>query len=127
MHASLRLIQSRVKGTNVPRASRKANPAASDDDDPMVELFDVLGQRWTMRLLWELRAEPLTYRQLAERLPGMSTSLLTRRLRELRSAGLVDHEQGAGYQLTALGKDLLRHLRSLRKWAQQVAFAPGRW
>ena len=89
---------------------------------PLLALFDVLGRRWALRIVWELRADSMTYRELAAQVPGMSTSVLTQRLRELRAAGLVMHEHGAGYRLTASGTDLLTHLAPLREWAERVWF-----
>ena len=63
------------------------------------------------------------YRELAARIPGMSTSVLTDRLRELRAAGLVEHTRGSGYRLTPLGRGLRTHLEGLRDWAQHGGFA----
>jgi len=88
-------------------------------------LFDVLGRRWALRVVWELGAGSMTYRELAARAPDMSTSVLTQRLRDLRTAGLVEHEQGAGYRLTSLGNDLLARLMPLRAWAERVEFGSG--
>jgi DNA-binding HxlR family transcriptional regulator len=85
------------------------------------ELFDVLGRRWAMRLLWEIGDAGPTYRELASRVPDMSTSVLTQRLRELRAAGLVEHAQG--YRLTPAGHELWTQLGSLRDWAERVGFA----
>jgi DNA-binding HxlR family transcriptional regulator len=87
------------------------------DDGPLLELFDVLGRRWALRVLWELQDGGLTYRELAARIPGMSTSVLTDRLRDLRTAGLADHERGTGYHLSSHGRDLVEHLEPLREWA----------
>lgn len=100
-------------------------PDQPDDDAALLALFDVLGRRWAMRVVWELRPGGLTYRELAARVPGMSTSVLTQRLRDLRAAGLVEHEHGAGYGLTALGHDLLIHLARLRDWADRAKFGSG--
>lgn len=90
-----------------------------------MDLFDVLGRRWALRLLWETQDAALTYRDLAARIPAMSTSVLTQRLRELRAAGLVEHAHGAGYRLTPLGSELRTHLEGLRDWVQQAGFAAG--
>lgn len=81
-------------------------------------LFDVLGERWALRVLWELRTEPLTYRAIAGRVQGLSTSVLTKRLRELRAARLVEHVTGVGYRLTARGRGLLKHLEAVAAWAR---------
>jgi DNA-binding HxlR family transcriptional regulator len=96
---------------------------ATASDPALLALFDVLGRRWALRVIWELRAEALTYRDLASRIPGMSTSVLTQRLRDLRMAGLVEHARGSGYQLSSDGTDLLARLIGLRDWAAQVQFA----
>lgn len=97
-------------------------PGQPDDDAALLALFDVLGRRWAMRVVWELQPGGLTYRELAAQIPGMSTSVLTQRLRDLRKAGLVSHEHGAGYGLTPLGHDLLTHLAVLRDWADRTRF-----
>jgi DNA-binding HxlR family transcriptional regulator len=89
------------------------------DDAALLELFDVIGRRWALRVLWELRDGGLTYRELAARIPGMSTSVLTDRLRELRAADLAEHERGAGYRLSSHGRDLVAYLEPLRGWADQ--------
>jgi DNA-binding HxlR family transcriptional regulator len=85
-------------------------------------VFDLLGRRWAMRVVWEIGSRTLTYRELAARIPGMSTSVLTQRIRDLRSADLVEHEHGSGYRLTALGTELLAHLRGLQDWADRAGF-----
>jgi DNA-binding transcriptional ArsR family regulator len=57
-------------------------------------LFDVLGRRWALRVVWwEPQAGGLTYRDLAASIPDMSSSVLTQRLRDLRAARLVDQER----------------------------------
>jgi len=98
---------------------------APEGDAAVLELFDVLGRRWALRVVWELRTDGLTYRDLASRIPDMSTSVLTQRLRDLRMARLVGHERGSGYRLTDEGRDLLAHLEDLRDWAEQVGFPIG--
>lgn len=104
----------------MPPARRKRH----ESGDPELALFDVLGQRWVLRILWELRGDPQTYRAIASRIPGLSTSVLTTRLRELRAASLVEHEARSGYRLSPRGKDLLTHLTTIAEWARQVRF-PG--
>ena len=97
----------------------------SGGDTAVHQLFDVLGRRWALRVVWELRTDGLTYRDLAARIRDMSTSVLTQRLRDLRAARLVEHERGSGYQLTVEGRDLAVRLEDLRSWAEQVGFAAG--
>jgi len=88
---------------------------------PIMVLLDLLGRRWTLRVLWELRAgEPVTYAALREASDRMSTSVLATRLKELVAAGLVEQRDGA-YRLTRDGVRLLEHLGPLddfaRRWA----------
>lgn len=82
-------------------------------------LFDLLGRRWTLRVLWELRREPLTFRQLQTRCEEMSSSVLNQRLRELRDAGVVEQQRGEGYRLTPEGEALLEALKPLSTWADR--------
>jgi DNA-binding HxlR family transcriptional regulator len=84
---------------------------------PIMALLDLLGRRWALRVIWELRdGSPLTFRELQRRCDGVSSSVLADRLRELGEAGLVIHE-GEGYALTAQGRDLLTRLEPLDAWA----------
>ena len=80
-------------------------------------LLDLLGRRWALRVLWELRDEPVTtFRELQQRCGQVSSSVLTDRLTELREAGIVARDE-AGYQLTAEGRELLPVMLALDKWA----------
>jgi DNA-binding HxlR family transcriptional regulator len=80
-------------------------------------LFDLLGRRWTLRVLWELRDGAMTFRTLQARCEGMSSSVLNQRLRELREADIVSLDQRSGYGLTGEGKALLEALLPLHAWA----------
>ncbi len=68
----------------------------------MMALLDLLGRRWALRVIWELRDAPLTFRVLQERCAGMSSSVLSQRLQELREAGIVTLAE-EGYALTRRG------------------------
>jgi DNA-binding HxlR family transcriptional regulator len=84
-------------------------------------LFDLLGRRWTLRVLWELREGALTFRELQARCGGMSSSVLNQRLRELREAQVVAVRDGRGYELTTEGHALLDALAPLNAWALRWA------
>jgi DNA-binding HxlR family transcriptional regulator len=85
-------------------------------------LLDLLGRRWTMRVIWELRGDPLSFRALQASCEGMSPSVLNQRLAELREALII--ETGAqGYQLSARGRELLQLFSPLDRWAQDWARA----
>ncbi len=79
-------------------------------------LLDLLGRRWALRTMWELRSGPWPFRELQQRCDGMSSSVLNQRLAELREAEIVELVQG-GYQLTAEGRELLAAFEPLSAWA----------
>ncbi len=85
-------------------------------------LFDLAGRRWTLRVLWELSeaGEPLTFRELKSRCADMSSSVLTRRVAELRDARLVARNDD-GYGLSDLGSDLVTSMQPLLAWSQTWA------
>ena len=87
-------------------------------------LLDLLGRRWALRVLWELRdgAVP-TFRELQARCGDVSSSVLSERLRELRAAGVIAEPDRRGYSLTAEGRKLLRALAPLDTWAREWAEA----
>jgi DNA-binding HxlR family transcriptional regulator len=84
---------------------------------PIMALLDLLGRRWTLRILWELRTETLGFRILQERCDAMSPSVLSQRLTELKEAGIVAHDDNEDYILTGEGKELLQALAPLQDWA----------
>ena len=64
--------------------------------------LDLLGRRWALRLVWELRDGPLGARALLQRCDGLSSSVLYERLRELTAADLIEQDQDDSYRLTDL-------------------------
>ncbi|MBV9836045.1 MAG: helix-turn-helix transcriptional regulator [Alphaproteobacteria bacterium] len=89
---------------------------------PIMALFDLLGRRWTGRVIWELReGRQPTFRALREFCGNPSPSVLNTRLAELREAGLVEAIEGGGYRLTEIGRRLLKVLIPLHLWADDWA------
>jgi DNA-binding HxlR family transcriptional regulator len=96
---------------------------------PIMALLDLLGRRWTLRIVWELREGPLTFRALQDATDGISPSVLNARLGDLRAAALIvqtDH----GYALTDLGRELFTKFLPLvawsEKWARVAELSAGR-
>lgn len=88
----------------------------------MMALLDLLGRRWTLRVVWELReGERLTFRELQQRCDGMSSSVLAQRLGEMTEAGIVSGSNGGGYALTGEGRALIDALEPLESWARRWA------
>ena len=87
---------------------------------PIMVLFDVLGQRWTLRILWELREGPLTFRALQAACENASPTVINTRLKALRGLALVTHTED-GYTLSPRGLELNAHLAKLDKWSNEWA------
>ena len=101
-----------------PRPGRPVRGSRSGR--PVMALLDLLGRRWALRVLWELRTEALTFRALQERCDALSPSVLNQRLAELREAGIIELHD-AGYRLTPEGARLLAALGPLDAWAKRWA------
>ena len=82
--------------------------------------LELLGRRWALRVVWELRdGEPLSYGELRARCDGMSTSVLRDRLVELLDAGLVAQAGDGTYALTRMGTSLATAVQPLEPWARR--------
>jgi DNA-binding HxlR family transcriptional regulator len=87
--------------------------------------LDVVGERWTLLIVRELFAGPRRFKDLLDGLPGVSTNLLSERLKHLEQQGLVHRRilpppaGSAVYELTALGQALEGALLELGKWGSQ--------
>lgn len=84
-------------------------------------LLDLLGRRWALRIMWELRDGRLGFRELQGRCGGMSPSVLSTRLRELSDAQIVGTGDDGAYGLTAEGERLMRSLAPVNQWAKDWA------
>jgi DNA-binding HxlR family transcriptional regulator len=107
-----------VKPPSIPIPGKPAR--GSETGRPIMALLDLLGRRWALRVIWELRDGPLLFRALQERCEGMSSSVLNQRLGELRAAGIVESGDG-GYRLTEEGRRLKEVYPPLSEWAERWA------
>ncbi len=98
----------------------KRKPAGRGTSNrPVMVLLETLGQRWALRVVWELRAGPLTFRALRSACDDVSPTTLNARLEELRSLAVVEHREAEGYALTRAGAELGTLLLSLSRWADK--------
>jgi DNA-binding HxlR family transcriptional regulator len=88
---------------------------------PLMAALDLLGRRWALRLLWELRDGPHGGRELRARCDGMSSSVLYERLRELVESGLVHQMPSRRYELTPIGRALGEAIDPLDSWSRRWA------
>ncbi|MCI0518038.1 MAG: helix-turn-helix transcriptional regulator [Woeseiaceae bacterium] len=89
----------------------------------MAGALDMFGQKWALRVIWELRVGPLNFRALQAACGDVSPSVLQRRLHELRRLGLIEKIPRLGYRLSAGGERLFQVLVMLNKWSGD--YRPG--
>lgn len=100
-----------------PRPGRPARGTRTGR--PLLVAFDLLGRRWALRVLWELRQDRLGFRALQERCESMSSSVLRDRLADLVGADLLDTDDAGRYGLSSHGHALLEALKPLASWAEE--------
>ncbi len=93
---------------------------------PLMAALDLLGRRWALRLLWELRDGPVGARSLLARTEGLSSSVMYERLRELTDGGLIGRSTAGAYELTSIGRELGRAIAPLSQWAESWAASQTR-
>ena len=91
---------------------------------------EVIGQRWTILVLRDLLVGPRRYSDLLAGLPGIPTSVLANRLKELEDDGLVVREARAGsdrsvvYRTTPRAEELVPALDALARWGAAAMREP---
>lgn len=98
----------------------KRGVRGSSSGRPIMALLDLLGRRWTLRIAWELRDGPLTFRSLQDATSGISPSVLNGRLGDLRTAALIQ-QTDKGYALSELGSELIVKFLPLVTWSEKWA------
>jgi DNA-binding HxlR family transcriptional regulator len=93
-----------------------------------VELsLEFVGRKWRTVILAWLKEAPHRYSDLRRRVPGLSDKVLTQRLKELESLGLIIRKPLGRqrsthvYELTARGQSLRPVLDALYKWGATMA------
>lgn len=90
---------------------------------PIARATEILAERWSLLIVRNLMFGATTFTAIAQGVPTMSRSMLTKRLRELERAGVITstakpNGQGSTYVLTAAGADLAEVVDSLGRWAE---------
>lgn len=88
---------------------------------PISRAVDVLGERWSLLILRDLLTGSTRFNELARGLPGLSRTLLSKRLRRFEQAGIVEHV-GDQYLLTEAGADLRPIVFGLGEWGARWTF-----
>jgi DNA-binding HxlR family transcriptional regulator len=114
------------------RANRSAGSVSSDRgiaDSRFCPRFhhavELIGRRWSGAIINAMLSGPQCFNELLATIPGLSDRLLTERLREFESEGLVRRTVLAGppvrvsYELTRSGRDLKPVIEALGRWAEK--------
>ena len=88
----------------------------------LARALDVVGDRWNLLIVRQLLIAPARYRELLDGLPGVATNLLSDRLRDLETAGVIERrlaEEGNAivYALTPWGAELREPIEGLVRWS----------
>ena len=92
---------------------------------PISRALEVLGERWSLLIVRDMICGTTKFNDLARGLPGLSRSLLAKRLRQLVRAEIVDHVVGV-YVLSVAGRALEPVVFGLGAWGARWAFEDPR-
>ena len=110
---------------------RSANDSGATGRDPGAapkQAMELLGQRWMLRVIWELEPGPLGFLELRRRMGNCSSSMLSVRLQTLQTAGIIVKRPDKSYELTYPGVELGRALERVWTWSDrwhETIGAPG--
>jgi DNA-binding HxlR family transcriptional regulator len=124
----LRYYQCLGKAPLVGRMNLKVDSDCGDAilrcDEALTSVFAVLGKRWTGVVIGVLLERPARFAEIGRAVPGITETMLSARLGELKDAGLLTREVIEGppiasiYRLTARGEALRPALLALGEWAR---------
>lgn len=85
---------------------------------------DILGKKWTGKIIRVLLGGPKRFKEMKEQLPEMSDKILTDRMKELEILGIVKRNVypelpvRIEYELTPKGRDLQPVIESIQQWGE---------
>lgn len=99
----------------IPRPGKPVRGSTSGA--PVMAIFDLLGRRWAMGIVWQLADGPHPFTELQARCDSISPTILCTRLKDLTEANIVERTLD-GYRLTELGRGLFAILEPFQGWAR---------
>lgn len=118
----------RIKGS-AKRGASSSKKLAGEGESKVCSRFhhavELIGRRWSGAVISVMLRGPQCFNELMASVPGLSDRLLTERLRELESEGLVRRTVIPGppvrvsYELTEAGKSLEPVIEGLGRWAER--------
>jgi DNA-binding HxlR family transcriptional regulator len=119
---------SRIK-SSAKRPASSSKRHAAEGESKVCSRFhhavELIGRRWSGAVISMMLRGPQGFNELMASVPGLSDRLLTERLRELESEGLVRRTVISGppvrvsYELTEAGKGLKPVIEGLGRWAER--------
>jgi DNA-binding HxlR family transcriptional regulator len=85
---------------------------------PVMAIFDLLGRRWAMGIVWQLADGPHSFTELQSRCDSISPTILSTRIKDLAEAKIIERTLD-GYQLTKIGRALFTILEPFQEWAHK--------
>lgn len=91
---------------------------------PTQQVLDIIGNKWSVIIIYCLAYKPRRYKQLERKIEGISQKVLTQTLRRLESNGLVNRKvypvvpPQVEYSLTPLGETIIEPLAKLAEWSE---------
>lgn len=116
-------MKARIKSE---KTGRKTVVEACDSPCAIERGMRILGGKWTGSILWHLKDEPVRFNDLSRMIGGASKKVITERLRQLESQGLVTRRVletspvAVEYQITEFGCTALKTLDALRQWSENI-------
>jgi DNA-binding HxlR family transcriptional regulator len=114
-------------GSRVPPAGSESEMAKASLDPlcPVARTLDIVGERWTLLIIRDLLLGTMRFQDFQKRLPGLTSNVLSARLKKLEVHGLVrrnfysDHPPRAAYTLTDRGQELGVAVLALGGWGRR--------
>lgn len=106
-------------------SARRGSQRRYDRFHPLTQALDVVGDRWTLLIVFAMLHEPKRYSELKRDLAGAGSNILADRLRLLSANGIVGRSTGdtpgsdITYHLTERGRDLAPALENLAMWGMR--------
>lgn len=89
------------------------------------EAVELVGRRWTGAIIRVLMEGPMRFSEVSHAVPELSDRLLSERMKELESRGIVERTVHPGppvrveYALSRMGRELSPALLELQRWARR--------
>jgi DNA-binding HxlR family transcriptional regulator len=105
---------------------RKNKAPAPPEKCPLLECMSIIGGAWTPNIIWYLRGGPRRFSELREDIPQVSAKVLTARLRELETCGVVDRRvmptspPSVEYSLNEMGERLVPAIEAIAAVGEEL-------